>query len=434
MTLLSDKTINLQAMTDLAAYDASRERYTFSLTKTKVMVINCPNKAWSESSSVWKLGDNPITVSNSEVHLGITRTSDGKASSTVNANIQKARRAGFSLMGAGVYGLNGLHIRTNLKIFNSYQMSRLLYGLEVLPLLKGDKDNLDLYHRTTLRYLQHLPPGTSTVAIYIILGQLPPSVTLARNILTLYVNLVRDPDSIECRIIRRQLAMKNNSSKSGVVTVNDLLLEYGLPSAYELLVNPPSKWQWKRTLRHHIIRASLDRLRKEACRKVTLLYLNKDMCAPGTLHPVWNTVRESPQDIIRACAKIRLLTGQYRLHVDIAKQSGGPPTCLLCHESDEDFYHVLLDCKTLCSQRSDFLDKVKPIVSSHEQCTVIFTSRNLMLQLIMDCTMPILLIPMELHDQLESLTRLYTYALHTQRSVLLLGCRANTKPGTVGFS
>ena len=49
--------------------------------------------------------------------------------------------------------------------------------------------------------------------MYIILGQLPPSVTLACNILTLYVNLVRDPDSMECQIIRRhvQLAMNNNS-------------------------------------------------------------------------------------------------------------------------------------------------------------------------------------------------------------------------------
>ena len=60
-------------MSDIAVYDASRELYTFNLTKTKVMVINWPNKAWSESSSVWKRVDNPIAVSNSEVHLGITR-------------------------------------------------------------------------------------------------------------------------------------------------------------------------------------------------------------------------------------------------------------------------------------------------------------------------------------------------------------------------
>ena len=100
-----------------------------------------------------------------------------------------------------------------------------------------------------------------------------------------------------------------------VVTVNDLLLEYGLPSAYELFVNPPSKWRQKRMLGHHIIRAYFDRFHKQVCKKVTL-YLNKDMCAQGTLHPVWNTVRESPQDIIRAYAKICLLTGQYRLKDD----------------------------------------------------------------------------------------------------------------------
>ena len=47
----------------------------------------------------------------------------------------------------------------------------------------------------------------------------------------------------------------------------------------------------------------------ETGKKVTL-YFNKDMCAEGTLHPFWNTMRESPQDIIRACAKFRLLTGQ----------------------------------------------------------------------------------------------------------------------------
>ena len=152
--------------------------------------------AWYESP-MWKLGGKTIDTSTSELHLGITRTSDCKAKSTVQLNIQKARRAGYSLMGAGVYGLNGLHIRTNLKIFMSYQMSKLLYGLEVLPLLKGDKDALDLYHRTVLKHLQHLPSGTSTAAVYLILSQLPASAILACNILTLYVNMIRDLASVE---------------------------------------------------------------------------------------------------------------------------------------------------------------------------------------------------------------------------------------------
>ena len=111
-------------------------------------------------------------------------------------------------------------------------------------------------------------------------------------------------------------------------------------------------------LGHHIIRAYFDRVHKQVSKKVTL-YLNKDMCAQGTLHPVWNTVRESPQDIIRACAKIRLLTGQYRLKVDIAKQSGGPPTCQLCHKSNDDFYHLLLDWTVKPCVASDLIFKAR---------------------------------------------------------------------------
>ena len=50
-------------------------------------------------------------------------------------------------------------------------------------------------------------------------------------------------------------------------------------------------------LGHHIIRAYFDRVHKQVCKKVTL-YLNKDMCAQGTLHPVWNTVRESHKTLL----------------------------------------------------------------------------------------------------------------------------------------
>ena len=209
-------------------------------------------------------------------------------------------------MGAGVYGLNGLHICTNLKIFMSYQMSKLLYGLEVLPLLKADKDALDLYHRTVLKHLQHLPSGTSTAAVYLILGQLPASAILARNILTLYVNMIRDPASVERLIIQRQLAVKGKDSKSWITTVKDLLHHYDLPSSYDLYTNPPSKRQWKCKLKDKITRAIFSQFREEARRMVSLLHMNIDACNPGTLHPVWGTVKDSPHDIVRACPKVRV--------------------------------------------------------------------------------------------------------------------------------
>lgn len=423
MTLLASSAINLQAMINLTSYDSSKERYSFSTTKTKIMVVNNSNRAWSDYP-IWELGDKYIDISNSEVHLGITRTPDSKANSTVQLNIQKARRTGFALMGAGVYGLNGLHIRTNLKIFNSYQLPRLLYGLEVMPLLKMDKDALDLYHRSTLKHLQHLPAGTATVAIYLILGLLPASITLARNILTLYVNMIRDTASLEHQIVQRQLSVKDNNSKSWIIVVKDLLLHYNLPSAYELFDTPPTKRQWKTTLNSNISKATFFEFSIQARRKITLQYLNIDICKPGSLHPVWSTVLYSPQDILRACTKVRILTGQYRLQSDVSKQSGGSPTCQLCQQECEDLPHFLLSCVTLREQRSDFLKQLKVILSGTDY-NLIVNSRELLMQLIVDSSMPSLNFPLHLSEHLETLTRLYCYALHTRRSILL---ERHTKP------
>jgi hypothetical protein len=169
MTLLSVSPIHLQFMIDLAFYDSCRERYTFSTENTKVIVMNNAKRDWSDNP-MWKLGDRNIEVSASEVHLGLVRTPDCKAASTVRVNIQKARRAGCSMLRVGVYGRNGLHVHTNLNLFNYFQLPRLLCGLEVLPLLQGDTDELDLFHRSTLKHLQNLPAGTPTAGVYLILG------------------------------------------------------------------------------------------------------------------------------------------------------------------------------------------------------------------------------------------------------------------------
>ena len=51
--MLCDRTINIQAMTDLVAYDASREHYTFNLAKHKSQVkVNTKVKSKSSQSQV----------------------------------------------------------------------------------------------------------------------------------------------------------------------------------------------------------------------------------------------------------------------------------------------------------------------------------------------------------------------------------------------
>ena len=108
--MISGKSIDLQAMLDIAAHDASCERYQFSSTKTKIMVLNNrrPPKTW-DSGDWWRMAGKQIDVSSQEKHLGLMREPIDTASATVAANINKARRCSYSLMGAGMYGMNGNH-------------------------------------------------------------------------------------------------------------------------------------------------------------------------------------------------------------------------------------------------------------------------------------------------------------------------------------
>ena len=161
ISLIGRDPVALQAMLNLAIHDAHRERYEFSATKSKVMVINSKTKSplW-ESLSLWEIDGRKLEVSDQETHLGIQRLNNGKATKSVEHNIQKARRASYALVGVGMHGVNGLHVRVNLHLWNCYVMPRLTYGLEVLALTETNINDLDAYQRQTFRRLLHLPPGT----------------------------------------------------------------------------------------------------------------------------------------------------------------------------------------------------------------------------------------------------------------------------------
>ena len=79
-----------------------------------------------------KIGDKEIYISTEELHLGMIGTQDGKACSTVDENINKARRAAYALMGTGFHGFNRLHPKVSVTLWDTYILHRLTYGLEVL--------------------------------------------------------------------------------------------------------------------------------------------------------------------------------------------------------------------------------------------------------------------------------------------------------------
>ena len=85
-------------------------------------------------------------------------------------------------MNVGVHGTNGLNPKTSYMIYRVYVLPRLLYSLEVLPLIKLLRD----FHVNFLRQIQAIPSRTAISAVYLLVGALPIEAEIHKRVLSLF--------------------------------------------------------------------------------------------------------------------------------------------------------------------------------------------------------------------------------------------------------
>ena len=90
----------------------------------------------------WSSWENIITVSDSAVHLGITRGGNKKSAINIEERIPAARRS-YSLINTGLHGANGLSPEVSYQIYKAYVIPRLVYELEIIPLTKTQLDKIN---------------------------------------------------------------------------------------------------------------------------------------------------------------------------------------------------------------------------------------------------------------------------------------------------
>ena len=71
--------------------------------------------------------------------------------------IKTARNTAYALMLAGFHGLNEINHEVSVCIWQTYARPRLVYGLESINITKCDVQKLELYQRTLVRHILHLP-------------------------------------------------------------------------------------------------------------------------------------------------------------------------------------------------------------------------------------------------------------------------------------
>ena len=239
LALISSLTHPMQVSLDVAQTDAMRERYKFNTTKTKTVSVNC------NIPPVLLLNSNPLGSSPSETHVGIARTANNTNIESVKNRLKCTRQTSYSLMGAGLHRLNGTGPMVAMIQYNTYVLPTLLYR-EALVLHADEIQPLDKFHRQCLHYIQHLPQSTANL--------FPPTWRSPQRGTDTHqgTELLQEnhwwrkkssPSEYMRDIIIKQLAMKEDESSSWVAMVKKLLRIYGLPSAYTLLENTPTKSQ-----------------------------------------------------------------------------------------------------------------------------------------------------------------------------------------------
>lgn len=363
MLLTSFDKSELQLQLDLAYAYSTRERYILHPAKSQVITVN--DKLGADDPL--QLGESELPISDHLTHLGIRRQK-GKmtADATIDDRTSAARKAMYSLMGAGLHGMNGLPPLVSRTIYSLYILPILLHGLETLILSKKQLQTLEQFHRCTLKRLQTLPTRLSNSMTYLLFGLAPVEAYIDRRIFNLLGRIANQPGSTLHDVLTRQMAVKAVDSKSWVIYAANRLAAYDLPNLRQLLRTPPSMSRWKATTRTAVRERWDAQLRDDAREKSTLRYVNLNACSITKPHRIWEHHQDDPRFVARSLIKARLTTGCYLLQASRQKfnQYEVTATCPLCGEGDEDRLHFIRlypSSRGLREAVDDYLEQTIPL-------------------------------------------------------------------------
>ena len=322
---------------------SNRDRRSINTSKSAVL--------WYSASAPLDLDLNGAALPSAEeaIHLGLLQSPCVKVNDKrTTERINIATRTLYALFSAGLHGRNGLNPVTTGKIWSTYVMPRLLYGSELWMLQQKHIAQLETFQRKKLRELQGLPDRCANAAVLGLMGILPIEAEIDKRVLSLFRNIIDNPDSLECQIATRQLATKSVSSTSWFMHVERVLQKYGLPNAHQLLDIVPKKPTWKRTVGKAVMEHWRSKVLSDSCDKSSLRYLSAASVDPSYPSFLWSSSTNSARDTENAFVKARLMTGTYRLqtHELVYNRSNAnmSSNCQLCKSAPEDRCHFLLEC------------------------------------------------------------------------------------------
>ncbi|CAC5355245.1 unnamed protein product [Mytilus coruscus] len=231
-----------------------------------------------------------IVPTNATIHLGLQRTNKRENEINIDDRIKLARRAKYSLMSSGLHGTNGVDPITGYNIYKTYILPRLLYGLEILPLTKGQIEILEKFHKNTLRHIQSRSQRTATSAIYLLLGAIPVEGELHKRQLSMLYSLLSAKNQTIQDLLQRQSSINFDNPKSFFFCSMETLQIYNLPNIWELQSNLPIKSKWKTLVNFKMSNYWNNALQIDTVQKTSLKYLAIKHIKTGKPHISYTTL------------------------------------------------------------------------------------------------------------------------------------------------
>ena len=183
----------------------------------------------------------------------------------------------------------------------------MLFGLEVLPLNKGQLNTLGKFHLDNLRKFQSLPTRVASSAVYLLLGTLPLEAELHKRQLSFVYSMLTSTNETVHQLSERQIAINLDNDQSFYGRAEEVLKLYDLPTLQTLKSQLSSKEQWKFRVKNAVNIFWTKSLQDEGKQKSTLINMNIDSMKIGKVHNVWSSLESTVLDVLKGMVKCRLL-------------------------------------------------------------------------------------------------------------------------------
>ena len=362
--IIANSLDDIQNLLQLTLDFCRRYHVNLCIEKTKLQVIHTPAMAnyveYSKLISPVNIGGKYIPFVDSAEHVGIWRNSFGNLPNILNR--MKAHRSALgAVLHCGIARNHRGNPTAGIKLEKLHGIPVLLSGLGALVLLKSEIQAIDHHHKVILENLMRLHPRTPQCVVSFLAGSLPGTALVHQRMLGIFGMICRLKDDILNHHAKHVLIASKPSSKSWLVEIRNLCLQYSLPHPLHLLQYPLSKDNFKKMVKKQIINFWEIKMRTKAATLTSLKFFNPKFMSLTSPHPIWTSAGSSPYHVTMSTVQADMISGRYRTELLCKHWSSNKngfcqlPSCQGL-QIPEDLDHILAGCGSLQPTRLNLLD------------------------------------------------------------------------------